>query len=126
MANMDNTNMSLNEIATIRDILVGKEMRNQESELQAFKVKMNEELAAIQTAIDQLNQKIEGVRQQTEEHFDQLKKQIQHQQEQTQQQMSDQQQQRRQEVADSFAQLSSIFGQLSANLVDTTEETAQT
>ncbi|MEM1325572.1 MAG: hypothetical protein AAGI23_06440 [Bacteroidota bacterium] len=114
---MDSTNMSLNDIATIRNILVGKEMRDKETEFQTYQAKMTEELQAIRTAIDQLNQKIESFKQQTDEHFEQLETQVQREQENIQTQFSDKSQQQHREIAEAFAHLSTAFGKFSAEVV---------
>ena len=122
---MDNTNMSLNDIATIRNILVGKEMRDRENEFQSFKSEMAETLKSIETAIDQLNQKIESVRQETNEHFQQLNEQVHSDQKTMQHQLNHQNQQQHREIAAAFTHLSNAFSKFSEEISEAADSNSQ-
>lgn len=101
--------MTLNEIATIRNILVGKQMQDLENELSAFKGEIKEEMETIRTSIDQLNQKIEATRREAFERIDHtnssLRKQIDH----VHHAALNQNQQQQRAIADAFSRVSETF-----------------
>ncbi|MEM9887402.1 MAG: hypothetical protein AAF849_16020 [Bacteroidota bacterium] len=101
--------MTFNEIATIRNILVGKEMGNLEGDLAMLKKQLSADLDEIRTAIDNINKKIEHVKQQSEERFDQLEQLLNASDKNRRVELADIKQKNRQELSDAFLQLSNIF-----------------
>jgi len=64
--------MNINEISTIRDILVGAQMKNIDEQLDTIRQDNASNLAEIKKAIDDLGTAIDNLRQQTNQRLDQL------------------------------------------------------
>lgn len=105
--------MMLNEIATIRNILVGKQMQELENELNAFKEQIRQELETLRTSIDQLNQKIEANRRETSEHINYKANHLQEHSNHLHHTVLNEHQLHQQAIADAFLKISQTFQELS-------------
>ncbi|MEM0993986.1 MAG: hypothetical protein AAF847_17670 [Bacteroidota bacterium] len=103
--------MTLNEIATIRNILVGKEMGDLEGDLAKLKSQLSLDLEDIRTAIDNVNQKIEQLRQQTEERFSALEQLLTTSNQDLGQAISTLERKNNEQLSNAFLQLSNAFAE---------------
>lgn len=102
-------NMTLNEIATIRNILVGTQMQNLESETVKLKQTLDLDLEEIRTAIDNLNSKLEVIKQETNDRLTKLENFIVSKSQETSNELQQQEKRSRAELSNAFLALSKTF-----------------
>ncbi|MEL6718840.1 MAG: hypothetical protein AAFO82_02250 [Bacteroidota bacterium] len=104
--------MNTNEIATIRDILVGAQMKSIDEQLDAIRQENVTNMKDIKEALDNLGAAIDNLRQQTNQRLDQLEDSLERVKEQTAKELTTLKAKNKEQLSTAFLNLGKQISQL--------------
>lgn len=105
--------ININEIATIRDILVGAQLKGVDEQLEAIRKDNASNLAEIKSALHDLGAAIDNLRQQTNQRLDQLEASLEQAQQHTAKELESLKAKNKEQLSTAFLNLGKQISQLS-------------
>ena len=104
--------ININEIATIREILVGTQLKGVDEQLEAIRQDNVSNLAEIKSALNDLGAAIDNLRQQTNQRLDQLEASLEHAQQHTSKELDNLKAKNKEQLSMAFLNLGKQISQL--------------